>query len=284
MPGGSAAPLDIQRMYLLKENDTGNLDITYFAIPAGSFLEPNVFEGVGLSETDAAHPIILDDDFQTEGIKIGDRVKDSSTDLAFEVVGFSDGQMYGHTSVGFITTDSYTALRSKLNPNYEPAYHAVVLQDGAAASIRIDGAEVVAKADIIDSLPGYTAEQTTTRMIVWVLIVVSAAIIGVFYYILTLQKERQFGVMKAIGMGMGKLSGIVGGQVCIVACLGACIANLLTLGMAAALPQAMPFYLPVIDAIIVTTAFIVISFVSSMLSICRIARIDPLKSIGGAEE
>lgn len=89
---------------------------------------------------------------------------------------------------------------------------------------------------------------------------------------------------KAIGMGMGKLSGIVSGQVSIVACLGVCIAKLLTFGMAAALPQTMPFYLPVIDAIIVTAAFIVISFASSMLSIRRIARIDPLKSIGGAEK
>lgn len=131
-----------------------------------------------------------------EGIEIGDTVKDSSTELAFEVVGFSDGQMYGHTSVGFITTDSYTALRSELNPNYEPAYHAVVLQGGEVTSVHIDGAEVVVKSDIIDSLPGYTAEQATIRMIVWVLIVVSAAIIGVFYYILTLQKERQFGVIK----------------------------------------------------------------------------------------
>ena len=45
MTDGKVAPLDIQRMYLVKENSDEKLDITYFAIPAGSFLEPEVFEG-----------------------------------------------------------------------------------------------------------------------------------------------------------------------------------------------------------------------------------------------
>lgn len=283
MIDGKVAPLDIQRMYLAKENSDEKLDITYFAIPAGSFLEPEVFEGNGFSKSTTENQIILDDNFQAEGIMVGDIVKDSSTDIEFKVVGFSKDQMYGHTSVGFITTESYTKLRQELNPNYKQTYHALAIQANALDNIQLDGTEIVSKTDIIENLPGYTAEQSTIQMIIWVLVIASGAILGVFYYIITLQKEKQFGVMKAIGLGMGKISAIVCSQVCFVACVGACVANLLTFCMVVVLPQTMPFYLDGLYACIVTVAFILISLVSSLLSVGRIAHIDPIKSIGGAE-
>ena len=278
------AVLDIQRLYLSKQNDDEKLNITYFAIEAGSFLEPSVSEGVQLAGSDAENPILLDDDFALEGIKIGDIVVDSSTKLEFTVAGFVEDQMYGHTSIGFITIDTYTQLRSSLNPMYEKAYHTIALRGGNVENVSLDGTELAAKADIIENVPSYKAEHMTITMIVWVLVVVSATIIGVFYYILTLQKRKQFGVMKAIGVGMGHLAGIVASQVCIIAICGAVIANLLTFAMAAALPETMPFYLKGITACLVTIAFIAISVISSLISILSISHVDPMRVIGGADE
>ena len=278
------AVLDIQRMYLTRQDDSEKLNITYFAIEAGSFLEPPVAEGVQLGDSDAENPILLDDDFALEGIKIGDIVMDSSTELKFTVTGFVKDQMYGHTSIGFITTDTYTKLRTVLNPLYEKTYHAVALRGTDVENINLDGTALAAKADIIENVPSYKAEHMTITMIVWVLVVVSAAIIGVFYYILTLQKHKQFGIMKAVGMGMGRLAGIVASQVCIIAVCGAVIANLLTFAMAVALPETMPFYLKSSSAGLVTIAFVLISIVSSLISILNISHVDPMKVIGGADE
>ena len=278
------AVLDIQRMYLSKQGDEEKLNITYFAIEAGSFLEPVAAEGGQLADSQAENPILLDDDFALEGIKVGDIVIDSSTGLEFTVTGFAKEQMYGHTSVGFITTDTYTEMRTLLNPMYEKEYHAIALRGGNVENINLDGTECIAKADIIENIPSYKAEHLTITMIVWVLVVVSVTIIGVFYYILTLQKRRQFGIMKAIGMGMGRLAGVVASQVCIIAVCGAVVANLLTFAMAAALPETMPFYLKGGSACLVTIAFILISIVSSLISILNISRVDPMKVIGGADE
>lgn len=278
------AVLDIQRMYLSRQGDAEKMNITYFAIEAGSFLEPAVTQGVQFAGSDVENPILLDDDFALEGIEIGDMVMDSSTELVFTVIGFVEDQMYGHTSIGFITTDSYTRLRTLLNPMYEKEYHAIALRGSDVEDIGLDGTELVAKADIIENIPSYTAEHMTITMIVWVLVIVSATIIGVFYYILTLQKRRQFGIMKAIGVGMGRLAGIVASQVCIIAVCGAVIANLLTFAMAAALPETMPFYLESGSACLVTIAFVLISIVSSLVSILNISHVDPMKVIGGADE
>ena len=277
------AVLDIQRLYLSKQNDDEKLNITYFAIEPGSFLEPPVSDGVQLGSSDAENPILLDDDFALEGIEVGDIVTDSSTGLEFTVAGFTDDQMYGHTSIGFISTGTYTELRTLLNPMYQKKYHTVVLRGGNIENVSIDGAELIAKADIIENIPSYKAEHVTITMIKWVLTAVSAAIIGVFYYILTLQKRGQFGVMKAIGMGMGRLAGFAAGQVCIIAVFGAAVANILTFAMAAALPETMPFYLNVVAAVLVTLAFIAISVISSLISIMNISHVDPMKVIGGAD-
>ncbi|MBD5531759.1 MAG: ABC transporter permease [Lachnospiraceae bacterium] len=278
------AVLDIQRMYLSRQGDAEKLNITYFAIEAGSFLEPAVTEGVQFANSTVENPILLDDDFALEGIEIGDTVLDSSTELEFTVIGFVEDQMYGHTSIGFITTDTYTKLRTLLNPMYEKEYHAIAVRGGNVENINLDGTELVAKAEIIENVPSYTAEHMTITMIVWVLVVVSATIIGVFYYILTLQKRKQFGIMKAIGLGMGRLAGIAASQVCIIAACGAVIANLLTFAMAAALPETMPFYLKSGSACLVTVVFILISIVSSLISILNISHVDPMKVIGGADE
>lgn len=287
------APLDIQRMYLVKEGDTEKLNVIYFAIEPGSFIEPEIMTGESLKQAyesygeplnEEFHPIILDDDFMLEGISIGDKVYDSSTDIAFTVTGFAKDQMYGHVSIGFISTDTYTAIRERLNPMYTKKYHAIVIQGDDIKGIDIQGTEVVSKADIISNVPSYAAEHMTITMIVWVLVVVSAIIIGIFHYILTLQKRKQFGVMKALGTSSGKLAWIVICQVAILSVFAGIVSLGLTFGMAAGLPETMPFYLKPGNAIVVTLAFVVISILSSVLSIINISRVDPITAIGGGEE
>lgn len=278
------ALLDIQRMYLTKADDAEKLNVTYFAVERGSFLAPNVAEGESFEESGAENPIILDDDFKAEGIALGDTVCDSSTGLEFTVIGFAKDQMYGHTSVGFITTDAYQEIRRLLNPSYEASCHAIAIRGTEIENIRLNGTKIIAKADIIKNIPSYTAEHMTITMIVWVLVVVTAVIIGVFYYILTIQKQKQFGVMKAIGVEMKQLAGMAASQVCMIAACGAVLAAALTYGMAAALPQTMPFYLKNEKVGILLAVFILVSVAASLISVRSISKVDPMKAIGGAQE
>lgn len=280
---GDVTTLDIQRMYLQKTDCEEKINVTYFAIEPGSFLEPELMEGTSLAKASAERAIILDDDFQMEGIQLGDLVVDSSTSLTFEVVGFTKDQMYGHTSVAFISTEQYTNLRTSLNPMYTETYHALVTNDDAISSLSLDGVVVDNKETVIENIPSYSAEHTTITMVVWLLVVISSVIIGVFYYIMTIQKEKQFAVMKSIGVNMGQIAAMIVSQVCIVACVGAIISNVLNFAMACALPQTMPYYLQVFDAIGVSLAFIAISVISSLLSVIRVSKVDPMTVIGGEQ-
>jgi putative ABC transport system permease protein len=97
------------------------------------------------------------------------------------VVGFTEDEMYGHSPVGFISTDTYTVINTEINSSYEVKYHTIAIQGSDIENIDIEGLSVTDKATIVDNLPGYLAEQLTINMILWVLVVVSAAILGVFF-------------------------------------------------------------------------------------------------------
>lgn len=280
---GNTAVLDIQRMnFQKKDSDTKN-DVTYFAIEPESFLSPKVTEGKTLSKDANEFEIVLDDSLKSEGVLIGDEIVDASSKIKIKVVGFAHGEFYGHSPIGYITTETYTAIRQALNPSYEQSYHTVAIQEKTAEQINVDGVSIIDKKTIISNIPGYKAEQTTITMIIWVLVVISAAVLGVFFYVITIQKQRQYGVLKAIGMKMGEIVAMIIGQVTILACVGMVVGNLLVWGMSMVLPSGMPFYLQFENAAIVSAAFVVISILSGLISARKVAKVDPIVTIGGNE-
>lgn len=276
-----AAMLNIQRTFMQIEEEGDKYDITYFAIEPDHFLMPRVIEGGenGLGQDE----IILDDAFKADGISLGDTILDAGTGRALTVTAFTTDASYGHVPIGYINYDTYNAIRQEQYPSFGAVIQTIAIQ-GDATDIDADaGFMVMDKQSLIESIPGYSAEQTTIQMILWVLVVASSAILGVFFYILTLQKRRQFAMMKAIGVSMGQLTVMLLSQVVILALFGTIVGNILAFAMASALPEAMPFYLNIESALIVSVAFISISVFASLISTIKVARIDPIDIIGGNE-
>ncbi|MGN1392014.1 MAG: hypothetical protein ACI4WQ_08500, partial [Sharpea porci] len=85
--GKKATPIDITRMYLQKENDDEKIDVTYFAINPSSYLNVDVYKGHKL--TNKTNIIVLDDDYESKGIKLNDTIKDANSGISFKVVGFT---------------------------------------------------------------------------------------------------------------------------------------------------------------------------------------------------
>lgn len=257
-------------MYLQKNKDAEKENVTYFAIDPDSFLNPEVYQGKALSSGD--HQIVLDDDFESDGIKVGDTILDTASGIKLKVSGFTKDAMYGHTSVAYISTKTYQEIMKQTNPVYQKSVHAAVIRGSARE--KIDGTEHYSKAEIIKAIPGYQAEQMTITMIEWLLVVITALVIGIFFFVINLQKEKEFGVLKAIGTSMGSLVGQIISQVFLIAAL-------LVTAMSAVLPATMPFYLQLSQAVLVLLAFVLISILGSLATVIRVANIDPAQIIGG---
>ena len=283
MTSDNVTNLDIQRTNLITSQSDTKIDVTYFAIDTQGFLLPNITEGNAISNLDTQYTIVLDSSFQDDNIAVGDMVEDSTTKIPMKVVGFTKDEMYGHSPVGFISMDTYTAINLKINPDFKEKYNAIAIQGSDINNIKLDGTSVVDKATIVSNIPGYLAEQLTINMIVWVLVVVSATILGVFFYVITIQKLKQFGILKAIGMEMRELTIMLTSQVLILALFGTIIGNVLAFGMASMLPSSMPFHLEMQTVIIISIVFIIVTLVTSLLSIRKVAKVDPIVIIGGNE-
>lgn len=281
----ASAPLNVQRMSIRKSGTEEKADITYFAIDENSFLAPEIIEGSSIGDTkEEENTIVLNNTYKEEGINIGDIIEDSTTGIAMKVTGFTKDSFYGHTPAGFITMNTFAEIRTEINPGYKLQYNTVAVNKTQnLQELGLDNLEILEKQEVISNIPGYSAEQTTINMILWVLVVISAAVLGVFFYVITIQKQKEFGVMKAIGMEMKEITAMIISQVAILACSGLLIGNLLAFGMAKFLPASMPFYMEAASAIVVSAVFMMISVICSLFSAVKVAKVDPVITIGGNE-
>ena len=228
--------------------------------------------------------VVLDESYKEKGIAVGDMIQDKASKENLTVVAFAKNAKYGHSTIGFVSSETYEAMRQKNDPNYTWKPQTIVTSQAVDADKLSNQLMVLQPKQLIKKIPGYTAENMTLTMITWVLLVASSAILGVFFYILTLQKLQQFGVLKAIGMSMKKITAIQLSQISILSVTGVGIGLLLAYAMALVLPSAMPFYMTLQGNVTIAFSFILISVLCGALSILKIKQVDPIEVIGGKGE
>lgn len=287
-----AAPMGSQTAVLLKENassDDEKIDVSLIGINPGTFLEPEVIAGNALAEgkTDG---VIVNDVLKNQGIKLGDTLEIEGTDKVIEVIGFVENESFNHLPSVFMIMDTwrdihFAAPGSDMGMN-NPV-NAIMLQGDNVVPEEIEklveGIEVATKQEAINGIPGYTAENGTIMMMLGFLLAISAFVITVFFYVMTLQKSNQFGIMKAIGASNRFLGRAVVSQVFLLAVISIGIGILLTYGTAAIFPEGMPFALNSTLVISYAIILLAVSVLSSLLSVRKITKIDPLHAIGRAE-
>ncbi len=274
-------PINLMRMSMYKKDTQKKLDVTYLAVDTDSFMMPSIIDGSEIS--DDQNTILLNNSFLEEEISIGDTIIDSTSGIEMKVSGFVKDEMYGHSAVGIISLNTFKNIRTQINNNYETVYNALAIKGEDIDNIEIANTEVLSKDIVIKNIPGHAQEQMSINMILWVLVIVSAVILGVFFYIITMQKLTEFGVMKALGIEMKTLSAMIISQVLILSGGSMLVGNILTFALSSVLPSSMPFSLQVGSAVIISIVFVIISILVSLISLRKVAKIDPLITIGGHE-
>lgn len=140
--------------------------------------------------------------------------------------------------------------------------------------------EAVSIENFVENLPGYTAQNLTLNFMITFLFIISATVIGIFLYVITLQKTNLFGVLKAQGFTNGYLAKVVLAQTFMISLIGTLIGLALTLITGAFLPNAVPVAFNPVTLIIYGLVLIVVSLIGSLFSILTIRKVDPLKAIG----
>ncbi|WP_438313204.1 ABC transporter permease [Sporosarcina sp. FA9] len=266
------------------------VDAALLGIEAGSFLHPEVIEGKAI-DPNIKNGVVANVTIKNQnGYEIGDQIAIDGSELNAEIIGFVKNETFNHLpslfgNMDFVREYKYSAPGS--NNGVEDAINAFTILgkdvDAIQMEKELDGIEVVTKSSAINGMPGYTAENGTIMMMLVFLIVISAFVIAVFFYVLTIQKTQQFGVMKAIGASNGFIAKAIVSQVFVLSFFSILIGIGLTYLTAMVFPEEMPFNLDPVLVIIYGIVLLAISVGSSLFSIRRISKIDPLTALGRVE-
>ncbi|HDA7729289.1 TPA: ABC transporter permease [Staphylococcus aureus] len=250
-------------------------NVLVFGVEKSSFLVPSLIEGHKATKD---NEVLADETLKNKGFKIGDTLSLSQSDEKLHIVGFTESAKYNASPVIF-TNDATIA---KINPRLTgDKINAVVVRDTNWKDKKLNQElEAVSINDFIENLPGYKPQNLTLNFMISFLFVISATVIGIFLYVMTLQKTSLFGILKAQGFTNGYLANVVISQTLILALFGTAFGLLLTGVAGAFLPDAVPVKFDVLTLLVFAIVLMIVSVLGSLFSILTIRKIDPLKAIG----
>ena len=260
-----------------KEDNGEKVDVTFFGIDPDQFLAPNITDGEMFASDDEA---VADSSIEEEyGISIGDTIKLAGSDKKLKIVGFTDNARFSVAPVLYTSIGAYQEIRFEKEDDSENARINAIVPRG---KIKEAPDDLVATdiSKFINELPGYNAQVLTFGFMIGFLIVIAAIVIGIFIYVLTMQKSEIFGVMKAQGISSRYIAFSVIAQTFLLATSGVLIGGLATIGTALVLPAAVPFQINLLFFASISVMMILIAMLGAFFSVRTIVKIDPLKAIG----
>ena len=259
-------------------NEDVKQKVSIFGVNNGSFLIPPVIQG---RTFEAKNEVVIEKSLsEKEGFAIGDTIKTANSDTELKIVGYTEKSRFNVAPVIYMNINDFQVLKHGDKKSIDkPIINAFVVKGELKD---YDGSifQKVSIADFINELPGYSAQILTFGLMIGFLIVISAIIIGIFMYVLTIQKTPIFGIMKAQGISNGIIGISVLSQTFLLSLVGSILGLVGTWGTSLVLPSAVPFLGNGLYYSVIFVSLIIFSLVGTLFSILAIRKIDPLKAIG----
>lgn len=253
-------------------------NVSFFGINSKEFLNPKVIEGKSFkSSGEVVADISLKKQYH---YKIGDKVKLATNNEPLLIVGFTDNAKFNISPVLYTSMETFQTIRYGANSSFQPktTYNAIVTR--GKVSQQPKGLQKLSISKFIDKLPGYSAQVLTFGFMIGFLVVIAAVVIGIFIYVLTMQKIAIFGVMKAQGISSRFIANSVIAQTFILAVSGVTIGLLATIASALILPEGVPFQTNLLFFGVIALLMVLVAIIGALFSVRTIVKIDPLRAIG----
>ncbi|MED3793104.1 ABC transporter permease [Niallia alba] len=270
-----SSPLTMTTSAIVRENKK-DIDVVYFSVDTANYHDVDLVKGKNISDL-KANEVIADESIKLYGdYKLNDTIIEKMTGNELTIVGFMKDRTYSNMPT------IYADFSSNLNTYYgnKPFYNAVMY---SGSKTPVKGFDTFTKKELVKSIPGYTETQGSLRMIVVFLFIISAFVSTVFFYVITIQKLNQFGILKAIGAKTSSIANSIMIQVFLLTIIGLLFSLLLILGMSQVIPEGMPFRLSPMLMVSTAVLFLVVNLLGALLSVYKAAKVDALEAIGRVE-
>ncbi|GAB4075184.1 ABC transporter permease [Barrientosiimonas marina] len=262
-----AAPLTIAMSSITKQDTDQDADVAVFETDLQGMLVPDVLKGSKPAESDE---VLVDESLQQDGYRVGDTITFNADDAAYTITGFADHERFSHTPVVYRETS-----HDKVS--------AVAIQTNGSTADLSSSYDVLSKSDVLDGIPSYSQEQASLDMMIVFLFVIAAFVLAVFFYVITMQKKAQFGVLKALGISTSYLIRNLMFQMVAISVVCIAIAIGVTYGVKAMMPDDMPFIMNTANMAGVSLLLLVVSVLGSLISLFQVIKVDPVEAIEGGE-
>ncbi len=284
-PGAEATPIGVSFVNAASEDGGPSIDLALFGVTSDSFLYRAAHQP-DPSAAGADHPLnglVLSEELEEEGVAVGDRYRIGGTGESLPVVGFTFSGTYGHVPIAY--TDLGIWQRALYGGDPEGRYSAIALRlpsgFAPAAADRRAGTETLSKTAAYQGSPGFTAETTTMTLIRTFLLVISALIVGAFFTVLTIQRTRQIGLLKAMGASSLYVLRDGIGQIAVVVVAATLAGALVGAGIIAVLGHGdVPIELTVPGVTKSALLLVGAGVIGSLFAFRRVTRVEPAIALG----
>lgn len=256
-----------------------------------SSILPRLMEGNMLNED---FDILISSNIRNSfDVEVGNYIKLSNTGREFKIVGFTDDSNYNTIPVVYgkremlsikmmnYDTSNNNDVNSRPTENMPDRISFIIVKDKGMLN-SLDSFEDLTYVDtdtIINELPGYRAQILTFGLMIISLSIIVSIILGIFMYILTMQKKSIFAVLKIQGFDNRTIIESIIFQILILVLSGLFISLLLNQLAITLLPSQVPVRFNVTLTIIVSTFILITSLVGATFSAYSVLMIDPLQSL-----
>lgn len=273
------------------ENETEPYSLVFMGVDLDNdVLVPEIVEG-RLSE-ESLEIVVSNNIKKDVDVNLGDHIKISSSDMNFKIVGFTQNSNYNTVPVVYAkrelvsdammiySTDKDSDIITSPTPNMPDRVSALVSFAVIEQSV-LDPYDLVYIDidDFIKQLPGYQAQVLTFSLMIASLALISSIIIGIFMYILTMQKKSIFGVLKIQGYRNLFIMKSVVYQAILLTSVGFIIGLMSTILTVTLLPSKVPVAIFWQLYVLITVFAILCSLIGSLFSARSILKIDPLEAL-----
>ncbi|MGX7195787.1 ABC transporter permease [Enterococcus olivae] len=256
-------------------------NVVVFSTTNDAFILPDLTEGTLYTEP---NEIIISQNLADKGYQIGDTLNIGKFEEDLTITGIFPETFYTVSPVIYTDLDTWTAMKFGDQPfasDDDKPLNVIATQKNATITDDQDKYEVLSTPELIENIPGYSAQNLTLDAMVYFLFVVATAVIGIFMYVITLQKTAIFGVMKAQGIKNSFLARSLIAQSFVVGAIGTLIAMTLAFLTSFILPEAMPFAIIWSQWLLYSLVLLLVAILGGLFSIRTVSKVDPITAIGG---
>jgi len=253
-----------------KQSETSKTDVYLLGQESGTFL----WEGIGAPSL-GQWEVVADSSLSKDGYEVGSSVSLVGFSKTLTIKAFAEKATYQTLPLLYMDLSSWRQIRFS---DADSLLSSGIATKGPSLSVP-SSLKAYSVDEYYNSLPGYGAQVATFSLMISFLIAIASFILGVFMYVLTLQKTSLFGVLKAQGVSSGYLARSVLSQTLLLIVPGCLLGFGLTALSVAFLGDKLPFAYNLWFNLAIGGAFVIFSLVGALFSVKAVLRIDPVKAI-----